>query len=711
MVDLNLKEKCLVKLRILKNVFVSFFFFFFLLNYFLFNNLIIEFKGEPDPLRGDELNRRVREMARECLDAVFDSQMPVTTSAVAAANRIQGMGNNYQPEPVVKTTSSSFLGNIVSNITNMMGESEPSYVAHPGAGGAIGGPSQLSTHQNVSATGMVGIGSNPQSGSSSGWLNSISSSFSSTSTTSSSFVPSNTASSTGFSFVSNRGVESSTSNFGVQTVPSLPPASSFTGKVGAAASDGEYEKGIISSLCEPGGLKPVPQESKLNDFLGSASTLSPSIIGSCLLEELQSESWQSKAKALLVITSLVQHTGCEAHLNWWKNNTEEVYNLTQSSKSGVRGPAAKAYKSITGQDAGGSTNFATSTTPSGSGSLLDFDAPSPSFAPPPVPPSAPVTTSSPSNLFDGLSVGSTPSLSPVQNSSNFFQTTTSAPAPVSGFDFISSSPASVAPTTPVASTSPAALIDNLDIFSNLSISSPSTVTPSTNLLDDFNPVSSPSVPVTSTAPSSSGFSFLSASTSPAADISSPSVMNNSSSNASSISSAFDFDFTTPATTSAPATTTTSSNSLDFLTPSSPTPAPLTTTSPTLSYPTSQPTYPTQPTYPQNQPVYPPQVPGQYGQPIYPPQGQFYPPQAPYGQQPFYQQQHSQPPQPFYPPGPQGHGQFPMGQPQYISPSAAPAMSNPILSRKNIPDTTNFQTQQQQQPDSFSFVADTLKQMK
>lgn len=49
-----------------------------------------EFKGPPDPLRGDEPYRRVRDAAKEALDAIFDSHMPVTTSAVAAANRIQG---------------------------------------------------------------------------------------------------------------------------------------------------------------------------------------------------------------------------------------------------------------------------------------------------------------------------------------------------------------------------------------------------------------------------------------------------------------------------------------------------------------------------------------------------------------------------------------------------------------------------------------------
>jgi hypothetical protein len=47
-----------------------------------------EYKGPPDPLRGDEIYKRVRDAAKEALDAIFDSQMPVSSSSVTS--RIQG---------------------------------------------------------------------------------------------------------------------------------------------------------------------------------------------------------------------------------------------------------------------------------------------------------------------------------------------------------------------------------------------------------------------------------------------------------------------------------------------------------------------------------------------------------------------------------------------------------------------------------------------
>ena len=52
-----------------------------------------------------------------------------------------------------------------------------------------------------------------------------------------------------------------------------PPSSRSTlgmGKAGAAAADGAYEEGVVQALCDAAGLKPVPQEDKLRQFLSDA---------------------------------------------------------------------------------------------------------------------------------------------------------------------------------------------------------------------------------------------------------------------------------------------------------------------------------------------------------------------------------------------------------------------------------------------------------
>ncbi|RLN99679.1 hypothetical protein DYB28_000214 [Aphanomyces astaci] len=50
----------------------------------------LQFRGPPDPLRGDEYYRRVRDAAKDCLDAIFDTNV----NAVAGiSTRIKGVGN------------------------------------------------------------------------------------------------------------------------------------------------------------------------------------------------------------------------------------------------------------------------------------------------------------------------------------------------------------------------------------------------------------------------------------------------------------------------------------------------------------------------------------------------------------------------------------------------------------------------------------------
>ena len=53
----------------------------------------LQFRGPPDPLRGDEIYKRVRDAAKECMDAIFDtSTAPASTASSGIGSRIRGMG-------------------------------------------------------------------------------------------------------------------------------------------------------------------------------------------------------------------------------------------------------------------------------------------------------------------------------------------------------------------------------------------------------------------------------------------------------------------------------------------------------------------------------------------------------------------------------------------------------------------------------------------
>ena len=58
------------------------------------------FKGPPDPLRGDEIYRRVREAAKDCIEAVYEASSDVSNNANGNSLGVQmqgigGEGNAY----------------------------------------------------------------------------------------------------------------------------------------------------------------------------------------------------------------------------------------------------------------------------------------------------------------------------------------------------------------------------------------------------------------------------------------------------------------------------------------------------------------------------------------------------------------------------------------------------------------------------------------
>ena len=48
---------------------------------------LVHYRGEPDPFKGDVPNARVREFAKEVLEALFNAN-PVTTSTAAASRAL-----------------------------------------------------------------------------------------------------------------------------------------------------------------------------------------------------------------------------------------------------------------------------------------------------------------------------------------------------------------------------------------------------------------------------------------------------------------------------------------------------------------------------------------------------------------------------------------------------------------------------------------------
>ncbi|XP_060186781.1 protein MODIFIED TRANSPORT TO THE VACUOLE 1 isoform X2 [Lycium barbarum] len=73
---------------------------------------LIHYKGQPDPLKGDALNKAVRETAQEALSALFSSEESKPAPTETLGGRIQGFGNTSHEVPS-EHNKSSFLSDVV----------------------------------------------------------------------------------------------------------------------------------------------------------------------------------------------------------------------------------------------------------------------------------------------------------------------------------------------------------------------------------------------------------------------------------------------------------------------------------------------------------------------------------------------------------------------------------------------------------------------
>jgi hypothetical protein len=76
---------------------------------------LVHYRGQPDPLRGDALNKAVRETANEAMAAVFSTEDPKpAVKTESLGKRIQGFGNtNYEPSRDDKKSFLSELSDVV----------------------------------------------------------------------------------------------------------------------------------------------------------------------------------------------------------------------------------------------------------------------------------------------------------------------------------------------------------------------------------------------------------------------------------------------------------------------------------------------------------------------------------------------------------------------------------------------------------------------
>ncbi|KAL3140272.1 hypothetical protein ABBQ38_004540 [Trebouxia sp. C0009 RCD-2024] len=311
---------------------------------------LTHYRGEPDPFKGDVLNQKVRDAAKETLDAIFQATDTNYSSSAkpTLTNRIQGFGSTNSSEPDHASPSmGSYSGGFSSSSNNN------------------------STTSNGAGGGMVGFG-NPR-------FNTASRKASSTSSSSTKWLPASVANKLdslsmlpkdragGLRFEGNGGYSSgddspsrqTSSSYSRPTMPQDSQRSPLTytpnhapahpsGRVGSGVGD---EAHLVDDMCTPGGLRAQPDREDLRQFVESAASLSGTAVAELLQAKMEGGSWQEVLRALCALEAVISQgssAACGEIAVHFQANAGVVRTVMKSPQASVRMCAMRVFKLLGG---------------------------------------------------------------------------------------------------------------------------------------------------------------------------------------------------------------------------------------------------------------------------------------------------------------------------------------------------------------------------
>ncbi|KAI3683263.1 hypothetical protein L1987_83766 [Smallanthus sonchifolius] len=277
---------------------------------------LIHHKGQPDPLKGDALNKSVRETAQEALSALFsgeDTSKPPPNEGLT--QRIQGFGNtNFDPPSGDKK---SFLNEVV------------------GIGSATikQGLNNLTQTQTPNKNNNTGAYRSPNLG---------------------------------------RSLTNETSYSG--TLPSARLSTEVSGpwgqevktsqtdnSSGGSGSGSRYsgvksqEERLLETIVTTGGIRLQPTRDALQVFLTEALKLDALALSHALEAKLQSHMWQVCVRGLCVLEAILRTKDDEHFLvvaSYFAENIDAVVKCSESPQASVREKANKVLSILTGEQSG-----------------------------------------------------------------------------------------------------------------------------------------------------------------------------------------------------------------------------------------------------------------------------------------------------------------------------------------------------------------------
>ncbi|XP_075514718.1 protein MODIFIED TRANSPORT TO THE VACUOLE 1 [Primulina tabacum] len=285
---------------------------------------LIHYRGQSDPLKGDALNKAVRETAQETLSALFLSDESKSTPAESSlGSRIQGFGSTNYEMP--SEDRKSFISEVVDIGTATIKQGLTSFIQSPSMRKNVDTGSYRSpnlqrsfTTENDYSDQYEGIGSHGTNDNSS-------------------------------RFSKNAG----SGNWGQEISSSQMETSSED----SAATYGQKtrEEKLLETIVTAGGVRLQPTRDALHVFLLEASKLNPLALGQAIEAKLKSPMWQVRMKAICVLEAVLRKRDDQNFsvvASYFIDNYDVVVKCSESPQASLREKANKVSSLLGGGQVG-----------------------------------------------------------------------------------------------------------------------------------------------------------------------------------------------------------------------------------------------------------------------------------------------------------------------------------------------------------------------
>ncbi|PIN05445.1 hypothetical protein CDL12_22010 [Handroanthus impetiginosus] len=294
---------------------------------------LIHYKGQPNPLKGEALNKAVRETAQEALSVLFssdDSRAAPTESNLRG--RIQGFGNtNYEMPSEDKR---SFINEVVDIGSATIKQGLSSLTQSPSLRKTNDSGSYRSPNLQRSLTGesdhfdrYEGSGSHADSYNSS-------------------------------RFSQNAG----SGSWGQDVTASQ--AETSNGDSGLTYSQKTREEKLLETIVTSGGVRLQPTRDALNVFMVEASKLDALLLGHAIETKLRAPMWQVRMRAICVLEAVLRKKE-DKHFSviasYFGENKDVVVQCSESPQASLREKATKVLSLLGSEQIGGVNHVEKST--------------------------------------------------------------------------------------------------------------------------------------------------------------------------------------------------------------------------------------------------------------------------------------------------------------------------------------------------------------